>query len=81
MPRPLCTDCEIEYNTDEIGVYVIEHTKEKVPIAIWSADLKKCPMCGNTLIAGYGNHPISRPHQDNWEEVLENVKDKAYKMF
>jgi len=76
MPKMVCVKDEVEYQIAKTGGYVIEYFNYPPrPYKIWMSDAWKCPACGHVIMAGFGNGPISEHFQEDFDEVLDAVKD------
>jgi len=69
MSKVICTTCKIKMEHLRSGVYVLETYEDGVrPYKVWSADLYVCKNCYNEVITGFGNGPISKVFNDNFQE-------------
>ena len=70
MDKTVCINCQLEYVPEKIGIYVIEmFLTPPQPYVISSADVLKCPGCGNEVVARFGSGGVYH-HQENFASLL-----------
>ncbi len=79
MPKIVCIKCEVEYRPEKNGVNV-EEMASFGSYKLWSADLLKCPKCGNEIIGAFANRPFAEHFEDGYKKVLKKV-GKTYKDY
>lgn len=76
MTKLVCFHCLTEYKIIKTGGWVIEMFGDPPqPYKIWSADGWKCPGCDQIVMAGFPRGPIAEHHEDDFEIVLDRVKN------
>ncbi len=74
MPKIICVKDEVEYQIEKSGGYVIEYVgNPPQPYKVWSADGWRCPVCGNTVMAGFGNGPLGEHYEESFQDLLQKV--------
>jgi len=73
--RPVCPKCHVEFRPECNGTGVLDFA-DFGPYSIWDSDLWKCPECGNEVIGGFGNGPISAHYQEDFTKIVEGYKSR-----
>lgn len=84
MPKAICVNCQVEYDIEKSGVYVVEYFSDPPkPYKLWSADLYSCPICGDETITAFGLSPIREHYQDGFDELMAKAEEsgKIYKCY
>jgi len=69
---PVCATCRRIMKVEKNGVPFIERDGYGKEYRIWSSDQYKCPMCGYTVLAGFGT-PTER-FQPGFQARLHRIK-------
>lgn len=78
MPKITCVQCEVDYKIVKSGNYVIDMFLDPPQSCkIQNGDRWECPVCGHQVVAGYAQMPLSEHYQDNFEQLLEQVKSHS----
>ncbi len=85
MSRPIfphCVKCQVLYRPKTNGM-TLEMMAGFGSFELFKADLIECPGCGNQIIHGYGQNPVSVHFWDDYKEALEKEKKlgKMYKSY
>lgn len=72
MTKLVCSKCEVELLIAKSGVAVIEHASFG-PYKLWMADEWRCPNCGATIIAGFGDKAASEHYQPSFVGTLASL--------
>jgi len=73
--RPVCPKCHVEFRPECNGMGVLD-LADFGPYSLWDSDLWKCPECGNEVIAGFGNGPISCHFHENFTQAMAAYKSR-----
>jgi hypothetical protein len=76
MPKPICVKCKRFFKPHRNGVFALEQMPaandvrpgledeaNRRPYKIWRADLYRCEGCGDEIVVGFGQHPLSEHYQ------------------
>ena len=74
MRLEACVGCGRAMRTDKNGAYIVVMDEEGRPYQVFSADIMRCPDCGQRVTAGYGDQPIISGIE-RMEKTLEYLKD------
>jgi hypothetical protein len=72
MLKPICVACKQFYRPHQNGYRFLEGKPmgdEWMPYKLWLGDVWKCKGCGNEIIVGTGNRPVS----ENWMPMFEDL--------
>ena len=73
--KQVCVKCGRVMRTIKNGVSVIVLFGENEPYEIWNADKKRCPECGNEVVAGFANEPFAAHYwEDDFAEQLAEAR-------
>ena len=56
------------------------HPEEWKPYKLWCGDQWECQGCGHILLSGFGIHPISEHHMDNFQEWMEKLEQPLFQV-
>ena len=70
----VCVDCNVQFKTERIGVYILETYLNDQPYKLWNADLLRCPGCGRDVVARLGQRAIDN-HDPDFERRLQFARD------
>ncbi len=77
MSKVLCVKCDTKMQHQRSGVVVLETYEDGIkPYKVWSADYYECPICGNRIVAGFGNEAYSREHDTDFHEQVSKCEFK-----
>ena len=75
MPKLVCKDCQIGYEIEKSGAWLIEMFSDPPrPYKIWSCDAWKCPGCDVVIMAEFGNEAIAEYYQPDFKDILDSCK-------
>ena len=87
--RPVCVTCKTDMHPEKNGVPFIEQYNDGTgikPYKVWESDMWKCPICGISVLVGFGKSGIechdqafeaslARAAEDPWT-VVEEIKPR-----
>lgn len=73
MPKIVCTPCQQTYRVDNNSIVVVTYAQE-TPYQLWFADEWKCPTCGHRVVSGFGDNPIWRREDGDFDNVLASYE-------
>ena len=86
MLKPICVPCQRFYRPKKNGVYFIECMQKHSgaasgrkaphswrPYKVWIGDLWHCLDCGQELIVGVGQVPISEQYKPDFADWIKNT--------
>lgn len=83
-PISVCVKDKVEMKIETTGVTVCFYAGESrhvFPYQIFEGDLWKCPICGDTVIRGFGANPVSDHNSPDFPHWLDNVDYHIYECF
>ena len=72
----VCAKCCVELRPEENGVTAVEMASFG-PVAVYMADLWKCPGCGAETILGFGAKPIVQHFEPAFEDTLAKLRQNT----
>lgn len=76
MRRPVCVKCQRQFRNIKSGVFVIEmFCIPPKPYKIWMADLFECPTCKARIVAGFGDNPVARHYEEDFEHWVREASE------
>ena len=66
-----CGECKkvlVPYKND---IRVIEELDDGKPYNLWCADLLECPECHHRIISGFGNRPVRKHFEADFNAVVQ----------
>ena len=73
MPRMVCTPCQQTYRVVNNQIVVVTYAQEN-PYQLWFADEWACPTCDHHVVSGFGDGPIWRREDGNFEKALAGFR-------
>lgn len=73
--KPVCAQCRIKLTPVKTGAVFVEHDCWGAS-AVWNADMWGCPVCGNRVLVGFGEGPVTTRDADNFDTYLATMREK-----
>jgi len=72
--------CDREFVVEKSGVLVQEYFQANKEIyRVWSADLMKCPKCGELIVSRFADKPIAEHwNQEKMDEILLQASTRTF---
>jgi len=69
----ICIKCQVELRPKKNGILMLEMATFG-PMALWSSDLWYCPCCSMEAVIGFGEKPIIRSSDQDFDEQLTKYR-------